>query len=117
MLVSLQNDSIPQRIEGEEAQNPGVSTTVNGYAAYPSRGQPTSVLDLSDDAILTDFGSARLVDAGNKDWWMPDTYRAPEVLLGLPWDHEVDLWSIGVMVRKSLPRVKIDDTILIMSRL
>lgn len=48
--------------------------------------------------MLTDFGSARLIDAGKTDWWMTDTHRAVEVLLGLPWDYEVDVWSIGVMV-------------------
>lgn len=29
---------------------------------------------------------------------MPDLYRAPEMLLGLPWSFPVDVWSIGVMV-------------------
>ena len=44
----------------------------------------------------------RSVEPGNSDWWMPDLYRAPEVLLVLPWGYPVDMWSIGVMVRDEL---------------
>ncbi|KAJ2992638.1 hypothetical protein NUW54_g7886 [Trametes sanguinea] len=28
----------------------------------------------------------------------PVQYRAPEVVLGMPWDEKVDIWSIGVMM-------------------
>lgn len=63
------------------------------------------MLELSGHPILIDFGQMRLVqDRMNQDWWMSDLYRAPEVLLQLPWGYSVDLWSIGVMV--SLANVK-----------
>lgn len=39
----------------------------------------------------------------NRDWWMSDLYRAPEVLLQLPWGFPVDIWAIGVMVRRTNP--------------
>jgi len=29
---------------------------------------------------------------------MPGVYRAPEVVLGMGWDYEVDIWSVGLMV-------------------
>ena len=29
----------------------------------------------------------------------PYQYRAPEVILGAPWDEKVDIWAVGVMVR------------------
>ncbi|CAA7268405.1 unnamed protein product [Cyclocybe aegerita] len=28
----------------------------------------------------------------------PHQYRAPEVILNIPWDEKVDIWSIGVMI-------------------
>ena len=48
--------------------------------------------------VLTDFGNARLMSAENKDWWQNDLYRAPEILLGLPWSAPADVFSVGVMV-------------------
>lgn len=29
---------------------------------------------------------------------MPDLYRAPEILLGLPWDNRIDIWALGLTV-------------------
>lgn len=52
--------------------------------------------------ILTDFGQMRLAEeGGNREWCMPDIYRAPEVLLKLPFSFPVDMWSIGVMVSRA----------------
>lgn len=56
------------------------------------------MLELSGIPILTDFGQMRPLEPGNRDWWMPGLYRAPEVLLNLPWGFPVDIWSIGVVV-------------------
>lgn len=36
---------------------------------------------------------------------MSDLYKAPEVLLGLPWEYPVDVFSIGVMVSTSTPKL------------
>jgi serine/threonine protein kinase len=65
---------------------------------YPSR---TPMLELSGIPILTDFGHVRDVESTNWDWWMSDLYRAPEVLLQLPWSYPVDLWSVGVIVSRA----------------
>lgn len=57
------------------------------------------MLELSGHPWLTNFGQMRVVEGRiNQDWWMSDLYRAPEVLLQLPWGYPVDIWSIGVMV-------------------
>ena len=104
ILMTADDDEIFQRAEEEESVNPSVpfidSMHPHPHPIYPSRGQPTSLSEASGHSILTDFGSARLLkpSATTEGWWMPDTYRAPEVLMGLPWDHGVDIWSIGVMV-------------------
>ena len=72
-------------------ENPSVSSPVSDK--YQILGIP----------VLNDFGQMRLMDSTNTDWCMPDLYRAPEMLLGLPWSFPVDVWSIGVMVRQVLP--------------
>jgi hypothetical protein len=28
----------------------------------------------------------------------PDIYRAPEVILDIPWTYSVDIWNVGCMV-------------------
>lgn len=53
--------------------------------------------------VLCDFGEARLFrDEGYGVDIQPIQYRAPEVILGIPWKEEVDIWSVGVMVRCAL---------------
>ena len=94
------NDADLQKAEEFEAEHPSAPLEDNGYPIYPSRGSPLSSMALGSEPILCDFGSSRLASPENKGWWMPDTYRAPEVLMGLPWGYSVDIWSIGVMVTR-----------------
>lgn len=97
------DDSPFRRIEDAEIAKPSIPVDDNGYPIYASRGQETSLLELTLDPIVTDFGSSRSTATTNDDWWMPDTHRAPEILMGLPWDAQVDVWSIGVMVSVHKP--------------
>ena len=102
------DDTIFQRAEEEELSNPSVpfmiDTQFHTHPIYPSRGRPLNLAEASGGSVLADFGSARLLKAADttEGWWMPDTYRAPEILMGLPWGHPVDIWSIGIMVRTTL---------------
>lgn len=85
-------------IEEAEAVEPSLPADDGSYPIYLSRGNPVSMLQLTLDPVLIDFGSSRSALEVNKDWWMPDTHRAPEILLGVAWDAQVDIWSIGIMV-------------------
>lgn len=96
--MDVVDDSIFRRIEEAELSTPTVPVDHQGYPVYTSRSHMISMLDLTGDPVLTDFGSSRSALAINDDWWMPDTHRAPEVLMGLMWDAQVDVWSIGIMV-------------------
>lgn len=49
--------------------------------------------------VLCDFSEARLENYDNMADIQPYQYRAPEVILDMPWDEKVDIWSVGVMVR------------------
>ncbi|PIL26709.1 hypothetical protein GSI_11188 [Ganoderma sinense ZZ0214-1] len=48
--------------------------------------------------VLCDFGEARFGSATYTDPIQPFQYRAPEVILGAPWDEKVDIWTVGVMI-------------------
>lgn len=96
VLMQLNDDSSLKNIEDQESQEPSVPVITGDTTIYKS--QPT-ILELSGHPILTDFGQMRLVEGRtNQDWWMPNLYRAPEVVLQFPWGFAVDIWSIGVMV-------------------
>lgn len=48
-----------------------------------------------DVIVVIDFGSA-VYDTEKRDGTINTRqYRAPEVLLGLPWDEESDIWGVA----------------------
>ncbi|KAM3417750.1 hypothetical protein BST61_g5981 [Cercospora zeina] len=104
VLLSAFDNSFFQRIEQEESKKPSVPTMITNhhhlYPLYASRGQLSTISELSGDSTPADFGSAKFLAPTEtvEGWWMPDTYRAPEILLDIPWSHAVDVWAIGIMV-------------------
>lgn len=51
---------------------------------------------------LIDFGSAVLTYDVHNSYVQSRWYRAPEVMLGLPWDPKVDVWSLGCVLPEIL---------------
>lgn len=99
--MQLEDDSSLKDIEDQESRDPSVPIITIDGAAPVYRSRETK-LELSGLPVLADFGQMRLAEGQtNQGWWMSDLYRAPEVLLGLPWEYPVDAWSIGVMVSTS----------------
>jgi len=47
---------------------------------------------------LIDFGSATLQFDCHNSYVQSRWYRAPEVMLGLPWDQKIDCWSFGCVL-------------------
>lgn len=45
---------------------------------------------------MIDYGSATYSDERRKGTINTRQYRAPEVLLGMEWDEESDIWGRGV---------------------
>ena len=95
VLTEAGDDTVFRLMEERESQEPSPSRQTEEGFIYPSRA---AISVLSGTPILTDFGQMRFAEPINSGWCMPDLYRAPEVLLQLPWDYPVDLWSVGIMV-------------------
>ncbi|KAK2852153.1 hypothetical protein FQN49_005317 [Arthroderma sp. PD_2] len=94
----ISNNLSVEEDESREPSVPIITKDENGaLSSIVYKSRPT-LQEYAGIPVLTDFGQMR-VFAGreNKDWWMSDLYRAPEVLLQLPWSHPVDMWSIGVV--------------------
>lgn len=47
---------------------------------------------------LIDFGSSCFVDDHLSSYVQSRSYRAPEVLLGLPYGQKIDIWSLGCVL-------------------
>ncbi len=83
--------------EKRELQNPCPRTEVDGRFVYISRD--LDVPRTLSPPVLCDFGSAMSGTAENTKDVQPDLYRAPEVILGIPWSYEIDIWNVACMVR------------------
>ncbi len=47
---------------------------------------------------VIDFGSSSFVTDRQSSYIQSRSYRAPEVILGLPYDGKIDMWSLGCVV-------------------
>ncbi|TFK47447.1 kinase-like protein [Heliocybe sulcata] len=60
---------------------------------------------------LGDFGEAQFIDDKVTDCTMPDGLRAPEVIMGHPWDEKIDIWALGCLTHEFLTgRSVLDDS-------
>jgi len=47
--------------------------------------------------MITDLGMAR-IGVEHEGFIQPEVYRAPEVVLCMPWTSAADIWNVGVMI-------------------
>lgn len=91
ILVNLdkreRNAPSPRKVDGDRIIH--ISQQLDNPKEY---GRPT----------LSDFGEARYGKSEYTGDIQPWLYRAPEVILDLPWNNKVDIWNLGVMVRSCL---------------
>lgn len=62
------------------------------------RGIQLPTLDHTFNPILCDFGEVRFGEKEYAGIIQPQQYRAPEVLLEIPWSFKVDIWNVGTYV-------------------
>ncbi|TWU72709.1 hypothetical protein ED733_004179 [Metarhizium rileyi] len=92
LLIGIVDKSIFSTVEENEIQKPSprkvVGNTVTQVSQYMLGGK--------GPLILCDLGQARIghEQLGNA---MPIPYRAPEVILNMPWGDSVDAWSAGLL--------------------
>ena len=63
--------------------------------------KPENILFVSDDACtvkLIDYGSSCMINERVHSYIQSRSYRAPEIILGLPYDYSIDMWSFGCIV-------------------
>ncbi|RMY83670.1 hypothetical protein D0862_11640 [Hortaea werneckii] len=95
LLVGADNAAI-SKVEQAELAEPSPRKLLEDRTIHLSYEMPTTY----NPPVITDFGAARLGDPGQKHSGdvMPGVFRAPEVIAGMEWDSQIDIWSIGVMI-------------------
>lgn len=103
MLCGIDDTNMFTVFENYELEEPAPRKVLEDRFIYKSRRIPYGVKSSPGSNVLphiTDLSEARIAK-GKLPWQdiMPDVYRAPEIVLKMPWDNKVDIWSIGMMVR------------------
>lgn len=90
------NDAVFAKFEQDELQNPCPRKVLPDRTIYTSRdlGMPRQV----GAPVLCDFGSAVSGEMEHLEDVQPNVYRAPEVILEVPWTYDIDIWNVGCMV-------------------
>ncbi|RMX87549.1 hypothetical protein D0869_02287 [Hortaea werneckii] len=90
------NETAISKVEQAELAEPSPRKVLADRTIHLSYEVPTTY----NPPVITDFGAARLGDPGQKYSGdvMPGVFRAPEVIAGMEWDSQIDIWSVGVMI-------------------
>lgn len=86
-----------KEFESAEFEDPSPRNSVNGMPIYQSR--VFGRLSLWGVAKLCDFGNAWPGKDPVYKMAQPDYYRAPEILLRIPWGYPIDIWNLVCLVR------------------
>ncbi|UNI16933.1 hypothetical protein JDV02_003315 [Purpureocillium takamizusanense] len=92
LLVAITDDSVFAMVEENEVDTPSARKQAGDVTIYVSQ----YMLGGAGPLTISDLGQARIgrQHRGNA---MPIPYRAPEVILNMPWGAAVDAWSVGLL--------------------
>lgn len=92
------DEAVLSEFEQDELETPSPRKEVDGAFVYLSRklGFPEAL----GAPMLCDLGAAMPLDDGveHREDIQPSIYRAPEIILDIPWTYSVDIWNVGCMV-------------------
>jgi serine/threonine-protein kinase SRPK3 len=100
-MIGIEDDTIFKNFEEEEWTEPSLRKLDGDRIIYATR--QVGIPDNPSHAVLCDFGDAQFGEETYIGEVMPDLYRAPEIVLGIPWNEKIDIWSVGLMVSKKKP--------------
>jgi serine/threonine-protein kinase SRPK3 len=111
--LRIEDKSILPFFENAEMTEPSARKSNGPCTVYDSRGFLRT--ENHGRPVLCDFGEARFGQQSCTDYIQPQPYRAPEVILKIPWSYEVNIWDVGAMVslkasmdQKSIPLISIN---------
>ena len=97
----MEDPNVFKEMEDLEFTQPSERKLTEETAVFVSRepyGDVDRWIGVKCPSVLCDFGEARLGDTSYTGLIQPGPYRAPEVLLEIPWSNPVDIWNMGCLV-------------------
>lgn len=103
IMVSFEDPTVLAEFLDSQFETPmACKIDSTGRPVYQSHNDFGPLKSLGSIPQLVDFGLANGLRQDD-DWgiWpiQPDHYRAPDVILGIGWQLNVDIWNFGVLVR------------------
>ncbi|PYI27291.1 kinase-like protein [Aspergillus indologenus CBS 114.80] len=98
IMFGIKDDSVFTDFEEYELQKPVPRKEVDADGRTIYMSQELTIPKQVSSPILCDFGSARHGDQYHSVFIQPQIYRAPEVILGVPWTFSADIWNVGCMI-------------------
>ncbi|WPH04301.1 CDK4/6, putative [Acrodontium crateriforme] len=94
--LRIEDETMLKEFESRERSDPSLRKVDGQRIIYESRGfmLPSKM----GRPILCDFGEARYGPPPFVDDIQPYIYRAPEVILDIPWGVQTDVWNLGVLI-------------------
>ncbi|KAK0823631.1 hypothetical protein LTR73_008324 [Friedmanniomyces endolithicus] len=92
ILLGVLDTSAFARYEEDEREYPMPRKELPSRTVYTSK----PMLFTRGAPSLADLSEARFECPDNVDLVMPDLYRAPEVVLGMPWSYPIDVWAFAM---------------------
>ena len=101
ILFGIEDGDVYETYEELELQDPSPRKVLDDRTIAISRDLNTP--NRWGAPVLCDFGSAVLGDVEHTEGIQPEIYRAPEVILEIPWSYEVDIWNTGCTASAVVP--------------
>lgn len=98
LLMGVDDETVLAEYKKDEKEHPSPRKVLSDRTVYLSRPLPPTY----GPPVLCDCDEARSGDKEHFDDIMPDPYRAPEVILGMRWSYEFDIWNVAMVVRRSI---------------
>ncbi|KAF5322660.1 hypothetical protein D9619_001284 [Psilocybe cf. subviscida] len=89
-------ESVWKEAEQRELTDPCARKQVGDRVIYAT--PPPVVPKTFEYAVLCDFGEARPGEKTHREDIQPFAFRAPEVILEIPFSYPADIWNMGVML-------------------
>ncbi|KAH8424327.1 uncharacterized protein LDX57_002078 [Aspergillus melleus] len=99
IMFGIKDDSVFTDFEENELQRPAPRKELNTDGRIIYASQELKIPKKVAAPVLCDFGSAVHGNEHHSVFIQPKIYRAPEVILGVPWTYSADIWNVGCMVR------------------
>jgi serine/threonine protein kinase len=96
-MFELYDQSALIKFEQAELDSPSPRKETNARVIHVTR-EMEFIPGHMGAPVLCDFGSAVFADKLHNSDAQPKWYRCPEVILGIPWSHKIDIWNVGCMV-------------------